>query len=81
MELPTTTGEAVIPDAAKEKAVQGIVVAIGNGKILEDGTVRPQDLKVGDRVLFSQYAGTEIKLDGVSHLMFREDDILGIVET
>lgn len=75
-----TKGGIIIPDSAKEKPLEGEVIAVGNGKILEDGTVRPLDVKAGDRVLFSKYAGTEIKIDGDEHLMMREDDILGIIE-
>ncbi len=75
-----TKGGIIIPDTAKEKPLQGEVIAVGNGKILEDGSVRNLDVKVGDRVLFSKYAGTEIKIDGEEHLMMREDDILGVIE-
>jgi chaperonin GroES len=75
-----TKGGIIIPDTAKEKPIEGQVLAVGNGKILEDGKVRPLDIKVGDRVLFSKYAGTEIKIDGEEHLMMREEDILGVVE-
>ncbi len=75
-----TKGAIIIPDTAKEKPVEGLVVAVGNGKVLEDGKVRPLDIKPGDRVLFSKYAGNEIKIDGEEHLMLREDDILGVVE-
>ncbi|MDF1564682.1 MAG: co-chaperone GroES [Deltaproteobacteria bacterium] len=75
-----TKSGIIIPDSAKEKPLEGEIVAAGNGKILEDGTVRNLDVKVGDRVLFSKYAGTEIKLDGEELLMMREDDILGIIE-
>ncbi len=73
-------GGIIIPDSAKEKPIEGEVLAVGNGKILEDGTVRKIDVKVGDRVLFGKYSGTEIKIDGEEHLIVREDDILGIVE-
>ena len=75
-----TKGGIIIPDTAKEKQIEGKVIAVGNGKVLEDGKVRPLDIKAGDRVLFSKYAGTEIKLDGVEHLIMREEDILGVVE-
>jgi chaperonin GroES len=75
-----TEGGIIIPDTAKEKPMEGKVVAVGKGKILEDGKVAPLDVKAGDRVLFSKYAGTEIKLDGEEHLIMREEDILGIVE-
>ena len=75
-----TAGGIIIPDTAKEKPQQGEVIAAGKGKILEDGSVRPLDVKVGDRVIFSKYAGTEIKIDGEEYLIMREDDILGVVE-
>jgi chaperonin GroES len=75
-----TTGGIIIPDSAKEKPIEGRVLAVGNGKVLEDGTVRPLDVKAGDRILFSKYAGTEMKLDGDEHLIMREEDILGVVE-
>ena len=76
-----TKGGIIIPDTAKEKQIEGKVIAVGNGKVLEDGKVRPLDIKAGDRVLFSKYAGTEIKLDGVEHLIMREEDILGVIES
>ncbi len=76
-----STGGIIIPDTAKEKPIQGEVIAAGNGKIAENGDVRPLDVKAGDRVIFSKYAGTEIKLDGNEFLMMREDDILGVVES
>ena len=79
-EQDVSPGGIIIPDVAKEKAAEGEVVAVGNGKMLEDGSVRPLDVKVGDRVLFSKYAGTEVKIDGQEHLMMREEDILGVVE-
>ena len=75
-----TAGGIFIPETAKEKPQQGEVVAVGNGKKTEDGKVLPIDVKVGDKVLFGKYAGTEIKLDGQDYLIMREDDILGIVE-
>ncbi|MEY2988260.1 MAG: hypothetical protein RJB13_1781 [Pseudomonadota bacterium] len=74
-----TAGGILIPDNAKEKPMEGSVVAVGAGKVLNDGKVRPMEVKVGDRVLFSKYSGTEIKLEGTEHLILREDDILGIV--
>jgi chaperonin GroES len=74
-----TKGGLFIPDSAKEKPVEGEVIAVGNGKVLEDGKVRPLDVKVGDRVLFSKYGGTDVKIDGVEHLIMREDDILGVI--
>jgi chaperonin GroES len=75
-----SAGGIIIPDSAKEKPIQGKVIAAGKGKILENGDVRPLDVKPGDTVIFSTYAGTEIKLDGDKFLMMREDDILGVVE-
>jgi chaperonin GroES len=75
-----TKGGIIIPDSAKEKPVEGEVIAVGKGKVQEDGTQRPPDVKKGDRVLFGKYGGTEVKLDGVEHLILREDDILGVIE-
>ncbi|MEY2342037.1 co-chaperone GroES [Acidithiobacillus sp. IBUN Pt1247-S3] len=75
-----TAGGIIIPDTAKEKPVQGEVVAVGNGKILEDGKVRGLDVKKGDRVLFAKYAGTEIKVEGEELLVMREDDIMAVVD-
>lgn len=75
-----SAGGIVIPDSAKEKPVQGKIIAAGNGKILENGEVRPLDVKVGDKVLFGKYAGTEVKVDGEELLVMREDDIVGVVE-
>ena len=74
-------GGIIIPDTAKEKPQEGKVIAVGNGKVLEDGKVRPLDVKAGDRILFSKYGGTEIKIDGEEHLIMREDDILGVIES
>jgi chaperonin GroES len=79
-EETTTAGGLIIPDSAKEKPQQGIVKAAGNGKVLEDGTVLPMDIKVGDRVLFGKYAGSEVKIDGKEYQIMREDDILGVLE-
>jgi chaperonin GroES len=76
-----TSGGIIIPDTAKEKPQEGRVVAVGPGKLDEHGKRIQTDVKPDDRVLFGKYAGTEIKLDGVEHLIMREDDILGIVET
>ena len=73
-------GGIIIPDTAKEKPQEGKVVAVGKGKVAEDGTVRPLDVKAGDRILFGKYSGTEIKIDGEEHLILREDDILGVLE-
>lgn len=75
-----TKGGIIIPDTAKEKPVEGIVVAVGKGKTAEDGKLIKLDVKAGDRILFAKYSGTEVKIDGVEHLIIREDDILGIVE-
>jgi chaperonin GroES len=75
-----TKGGIIIPDSAKEKPIEGEVVAVGNGKVQEDGKTRPLDVKVGDRVLFGKYSGTEVKIDGEETLILREDDILGIIE-
>ena len=74
-----TKGGIIIPDNAKEKPQQGEVIAVGNGKVLEDGKKVPLEVKKGDRVLFGKYSGTEIKIDGNEYLMMREHDILGIV--
>lgn len=74
-----TKGGIIIPDSAKEKPIEGKVIAVGTGKVKDDGTRIPMDLKVGDRVLFGKYAGTEVKIDGEEHLIMREDDILGII--
>ena len=75
-----TKGGIIIPDTAKEKPIEAEVVAVGNGKVLEDGTVKALDVKVGDRVLFGKYSGTEVKLDGEDRLIVREDDILAVLE-
>jgi chaperonin GroES len=75
-----TAGGIIIPDTAKEKPVQGEIMAVGNGKVMEDGSRRPLDLNAGDRVLFGKYAGTEIKVEGEELLIMREDDILAVVE-
>ncbi|MCD6533724.1 MAG: co-chaperone GroES [Deltaproteobacteria bacterium] len=74
-----TAGGIIIPDAAKEKPMQGEVMAVGNGKVTEDGKVLPLDVKVGDKILFGKYAGTEVKLDGEDYLIMREDDVLGVL--
>ena len=73
-------GSIIIPDTAKEKPQQGKVIAAGKGKVKDDGTVTPMDVKKGDTVLFGKYSGQEIKLDGVEFLIMREDEILGVVE-
>ena len=75
-----TKGGIIIPDSAKEKPVQAKVIAVGNGKVLKDGKVRPVDVKVGDTVLFGKYSGSEIKLDGEEHLIMREDDLLAVFQ-
>jgi chaperonin GroES len=74
-----SSGGIIIPDTAKEKPQEGEVVAIGNGKRMENGTVQALDVKVGDRVLFGKYSGSEIKIDGTEHLILREDEVLGIL--
>ncbi len=75
-----SAGGIVIPDSAAEKPIQGQVVAAGKGKILENGEVRPLDVKVGDKVLFGKYSGTEVKIDGEEVLVMREEDIMGVIE-
>jgi chaperonin GroES len=75
-----TAGGLIIPDTAKEKPQQGKVVAVGKGKVTEDGKVLAMDVKEGDRILFGKYSGTEVKLDGKEYLIMREDDVLGIVQ-
>ena len=75
-----TKGGIIIPDNAKEKPLEGNVIAVGNGRKMENGQVQKLDVKAGDRVLFGKYAGTEIKIDGDEFLMMREEDILGIIE-
>jgi chaperonin GroES len=75
-----TKGGIIIPDTAKEKPMEGKVIAAGKGKVLEDGKIHPLDVKAGDRVLFAKYAGTEVKIDGEEHLIMREEDILGVIE-
>ena len=73
-------GGIIIPDTAKEKPIEGEVIAVGNGKVNDEGKIRPLDVKVGDRVLFGKYSGTEVKLDGEEALILREDDIVGVIE-
>jgi chaperonin GroES len=75
-----TKGGIIIPDTAKEKPIEGKIIAVGKGKKTEDGKVIPLDVKVGDKVLFSKYGGTDIKVDGEEYLIMREDDILGVIE-
>ena len=76
----TKKGGIIIPDTAKEKPSEGKVIAVGKGKVTDDGKVHPLDVKKGDRVLFSKYAGTEVQVEGDEHIIIREDDVLGIVE-
>jgi len=75
-----TAGGIYIPETAKEKPQEGEVVAVGNGKRTEDGKILPLDVKVGDKVLFGKYSGTEVKVEGQDYLIMREDDILGVIE-
>lgn len=75
-----TKGGIIIPDTAKEKPIEGEVIAVGSGKVTDKGEVRPLDVKVGDRVLFGKYAGTEVKIEGEEHLILREDDVLGVIQ-
>ncbi|MFO7665801.1 MAG: co-chaperone GroES [Desulfobacterales bacterium] len=79
-EVTTTKGGIIIPDTAKEKPAEGKVIAVGNGKIGEDGKKIPLDIKKGDRILFGKYSGTEVKIEGDEYLIMREDDVLGIIE-
>ena len=76
----TTKGGIIIPDTATEKPVQGKVVAVGNGKILEDGKVRPLDIKIGDKILFGKYGGQEVKVEGEELLVMREEDVMAVIE-
>ncbi len=79
-ENKTSAGGIVIPDSAAEKPIQGEIIAVGNGKILENGEVRALAVKKGDKILFGKYSGTEVKIDGEDLLVLREDDIMGIIE-
>ncbi len=79
-ETEKTAGGLYIPDSAKEKPIEAKVIAVGAGKVLEDGTVRKLDVAAGDRVLFGKYSGTEVKIDGEEHLILREDDLLAVIE-
>jgi chaperonin GroES len=79
-EQEKTKGGIIIPDSAKERPLEGEVISVGNGKRLEDGTLIPLDVKKGDRILFGKYSGTEIKVDGVEHLILREEEVLGVIE-
>lgn len=75
-----TASGLYIPETAKEKPQQGRVIAVGKGRVREDGTIQPLDLRAGDRILFGKYSGTEIKIDGSEFLIMREDDVLGVLE-
>jgi chaperonin GroES len=75
-----SAGGIIIPDTAKEKPQEGKVVAVGKGKKNDDGTISPLDVKVGDKILFGKYAGSDVKLEGVEHLILREEDVLGVLE-
>ena len=75
-----TAGGLYIPDTAKEKPMEALVVAVGNGKIQEDGSLRKLEVKAGDKVLFSKYSGNDIKIDGEEHLILREDDVLAVLD-
>jgi chaperonin GroES len=79
-EETTSPGGIVIPDSATEKPVRGEVIAVGKGKILENGDVRPLDLKAGDKILFGKYSGTEVKVDDQDYLVMREDDVMAVIE-
>jgi chaperonin GroES len=76
----TSAGGIIIPDSATEKPIQGKVIAVGKGKILEDGKVRPLDVKIGDKILFGKYGGTEVKVDGDELLVMREEDVMAVIE-
>ena len=75
-----TKGGIIIPDTAKEKPFEGKVIAVGDGRIKEDGTKIPMELKKGDRILFAKYAGTDVKIDGEDHLIMKQDDVLAVIE-
>jgi chaperonin GroES len=79
-EEKTSPGGIVIPDSAAEKPIKGEVVAVGNGKVLDNGEVRSPDVKVGDKILFGKYSGTEVKIEGTEYLVLREDDIVGVLD-
>ena len=79
-EEETTKGGIIIPDTAKEKPIEGEVVAVGGGKLLDNGSKQPLEVKTGDKVLFGKYAGTDIQIEGEEHLIMREDDIIAIIE-
>ena len=79
-EEETTKGGIIIPDTAKEKPQEGKIVAVGKGKLADDGKLTPLDVKKGDKILFSKYSGTEVNIEGEEHLIIREDDVLGVIE-
>jgi len=79
-EVEKTRGGIIIPDSAKERPLEGDVIAVGNGKRMDDGKLVALDVKKGDRILFGKYAGTEIKVDGVEHIILREDEVLGVID-
>jgi chaperonin GroES len=79
-EQTKTAGGLYIPDSAKEKPLEALVVAVGNGKVQEDGSLRKLEVKAGDKILFSKYSGSDIKIDGTEHLILREDDVLAVIE-
>jgi chaperonin GroES len=79
-EVNKTAGGLYIPDSAKEKPLEALVVAVGNGKVQEDGSLRKLEVKAGDKILFSKYSGSDIKIDGTEHLILREDDVLAVIE-
>ncbi|MFO1518645.1 MAG: co-chaperone GroES [bacterium] len=81
VEEEKTKGGIIIPDSAKEKPQEGEVVAVGSGRINEDGKVTPLDIKVGDKILFSKYSGTEVKVEGEEYIIIREDDVQGVIES
>ena len=76
----TTPGGIVIPDTATEKPIQGEVIAVGNGKLLDNGEVRALEVKKGDKILFGKYSGSEVKIDGQEYIIMREDEVLGVIE-
>ena len=79
-EVEKTKGGIIIPDTAKEKPIEGRVIAVGAGKVGDDGKQRPLDVKAGDKILFGKYSGTEVKIDGEEHLIMREDDLLAVLD-
>jgi chaperonin GroES len=79
-EQEKTAGGLYIPDSAKEKPLEAVVVAVGQGKIQENGSIRKLEVKAGDKILFSKYSGSDIKIDGTEHLILREDDVLAVIE-